>query len=1177
MKHILILLSTIFICSSHNAQTELWGMTHYGGQYGAGTIFKTDGSGNNFTTIRHNFQIEGEYPSRSSLVQASNGKLYGMTLSGGIKNHGVLFEYDPSNDTYIKKIDFDSINGSNPYGSLMLASDGNLYGLTFYGGAANKGVLFQYNPLTNVFVKKLDFYTGTITARNPQGTLIQATNGKLYGIAFDSGFSELFEYDYTTGIFTNLHFFATPADGTYSYGSLMQASDGNLYGMTYDGGVNNLGVLFQFNLSSLTYTKKIDFDGAGKGSKPWGSLMQASDGNLYGMATEGGLNGLGVLFQFNPSTNSFVKKLDFDGTNNGASPYGSLMQATNGMLYGTTKYGGLTNDGVLFQFNPLTNTYTKKIDYGNGIYENGYNPIGTLMQATDGKLYGMTSQGGYTYKGVLFQFDPVTDIYNTKLYFLCAIDGKKASGSLLKASNGMLYGMTSEGGIYDKGVLFQIDPATNIYTKKLDFTGLPNGANPEGSLIEATDGKLYGLARNGGANNHGILFQYDFTTNTLVDKFDFDGSSSAYAGMHPMASLMQASDGKLYGTTSTGMNGPGIIFNFDLNTNVFTKKYTFIGGNNSVTSLIEAPDGNLYGTSVTGSPGGDLFQFNPLTSAYTSKFGFGYSGGIYGSFGNSLMKTNDGKIFGTTQNGGAFAGGGVLFNYNPIANVYTKKIDFDASTNGRWPSGTLIQASDGKLYGTTGAGGVNDKGVLFQYDTANTYVSILHEFLGPDGRGPKGVIEVAIVQQTSTNYTLASTSCAGSTNSVTYSVSGTYFAGNIFTLQLSDATGSFMSAVNIGSISSTASGIIYGTIPALTIQGNGYRVRIVSSNPVSVSNDNGSNITINSCADVWPGDANSDGMADNLDVLELGMHYTQTGPPRAVTSNSWQSYFANNWMGTISNGKNLNHSDCNGDGIINDDDTLAIFNNYGLTHAFKPAQTNTVNSQLSIVPDQAMVAKGNWGTASIYLGDATSTINDINGVAFTIDIDNTLIEPNSIYIEYQNSFMDAGQNLHFQKPDFASGKIYSATTHTVSNNVSGFGKIATLHYQILSSLSTDQVLNIGVSQANQSNASGVISPLTSGTGTLMAIGASVGVKETLMSGNVLISPNPTNGLLNVNFSTIPQNTKIEIYNSIGALVLTEAMTNKNNTINVSELSSGMYFMKVLEGNEVVAVKKVVKE
>ncbi|MES2763033.1 MAG: FG-GAP-like repeat-containing protein [Bacteroidota bacterium] len=343
-----------------------------------------------------------------------------------------------------------------------------------------------------------------------------------------------------------------------------------------------------------------------------------------------------------------------------------------------------------------------------------------------------------------------------------------------------------------------------------------------------------------------------------------------------------------------------------------------------------------------------------------------------------------------------------------------------------------------------------------------------------------------------------------------------------------------------------------------------------NSQTVSVTVDN-------TCADVWPGDANSDGTADNIDVLELGLHYTQTGAPRATTSNSWQSYFANNWTGTITNGKNLNHSDCNGDGTIDDNDTLAIYNNYGSAHTFKPVQTTTVNPQLSIVPDQVMVIKGMWGTASVYLGDVTSPITNINGLAFTVDFDHTMIEPNSIYIEYQNSFIDAGQNLHFQKPDFSNGKLYTATTHTFSTNVSGYGKIGTLHYQILSTLGTDEVLTLGLSHANQSDASGTIVPLTSNTGTLMAIGASVGVKEILMNGNVLVSPNPTNGILNITLNTVPQNTKIEVYNMVGALVFSETLITKNSTINIADLSTGMYFIKVIENSKVITVKKIVKE
>ncbi|MES2567217.1 MAG: T9SS type A sorting domain-containing protein [Bacteroidota bacterium] len=328
----------------------------------------------------------------------------------------------------------------------------------------------------------------------------------------------------------------------------------------------------------------------------------------------------------------------------------------------------------------------------------------------------------------------------------------------------------------------------------------------------------------------------------------------------------------------------------------------------------------------------------------------------------------------------------------------------------------------------------------------------------------------------------------------------------------------------------------------------------------------------NTCADIWPGDANSDGTADNLDVLELGVHYTQTGAARASISNNWQSYFANNWAGTITNGKNVNHSDCNGDGTINDDDTLAIYNNYGLTHAFKTAQTTTVNPQLSIVPDQPMVVKGMWGTASVYLGDATNAINNINGLAFTVDFDNTMIEP-SVWLEYINSFIDASQNLHFQKSDFANGKIFIASTHTVSNNVSGYGKIATLHYQIKSNLLTDEILTIGVSQCNQSDASGAITPLTSGTGTVMAIGASVGIHESLMTGNILISPNPTKGLIVINSTNDLQ--YIEVTTIAGQVLLKQNCVDKSHQVQLQNFAEGVYFVKVVFVNGTSAVRKIV--
>lgn len=329
----------------------------------------------------------------------------------------------------------------------------------------------------------------------------------------------------------------------------------------------------------------------------------------------------------------------------------------------------------------------------------------------------------------------------------------------------------------------------------------------------------------------------------------------------------------------------------------------------------------------------------------------------------------------------------------------------------------------------------------------------------------------------------------------------------------------------------------------------------------------------NTCADVWPGDANSDGTADNLDVLELGLHYAQTGPSRATSSNSWQSYFSDNWSGAITNGKNLNHSDCNGDGIIDDNDTLAIYSNYGLTHAFRSSQQTVTNPQLSIVPDQTAVVKGSWGTASVYLGDATNPINTINGIAFTVNFDNTLIEANNVWIEYPSSFINASnQNLNFRKLDFTNNNLYTATTHTISNNVSGNGLIAKLHYQIKSSLANDQALNLGIVQAGQSDASGNIVPLTSGTATLMAMGSSVGIKE-FSTGSILIYPNPVKDVLTVQSSN--EFSKVELMNVTGQVLLSEDMRTNTYQLNLSSVAKGIYFVNIYQNDKIISRNKVV--
>jgi uncharacterized repeat protein (TIGR03803 family) len=383
MKKLVKFFTIVFLLlggRSYSQKPELWGMTSGGGTHGFGVIFKTDGNGNNYTTVFHFNSITGQSPS-GSLIQASNGKLYGMTEHGGTNNYGVLFEFDPITNTYAKKIDFDGANsGSKPTGSLIEVSNNKLYGLTFEGGANNKGVIFEYDLVSESFTKKFDF--DDVNGQYPVGALLKAGNNKLYGMTNLGGTSShgvIFEYDVNTDSIEIKHNFDF-TNGGDPIGSLIEASNGKLYGMTNHGGANQFGVIFEFEPITGKYVKLFDFDGMNHGRFPFGKLTQVSDEKLYGVTNSGGAYDVGVLFEYDIINHIGTKKLDFDNTNNGAHSHASLLKASNGKLYGMTHEGGENTYGVIFEYDTITNTLTKKLDF-NGT--NGKWPYYTTLIETN--------------------------------------------------------------------------------------------------------------------------------------------------------------------------------------------------------------------------------------------------------------------------------------------------------------------------------------------------------------------------------------------------------------------------------------------------------------------------------------------------------------------------------------------------------------------------------------------------------------------------------------------------------------------------------------------------------------------------------------------------------------------------------------------------------------------------
>jgi uncharacterized repeat protein (TIGR03803 family) len=728
IKIFLIIISVILLINSSvlSQCNELYGTLSYGGISHMGAIFRTDINGENLTYVYSpEVVVKGASP-RGDLCQASNGKLYGLTMSGGVNDAGVIFELDSATGEYTNRYNFNKENGTNPKGSLIQAPDGKLYGMTCYGGIYNCGVIFEWDPATNIYAKKIDL--NIAHGCNPSGSLICAKNGILYGLTAYGGnynMGVIFEWDPETENYSKLIDFQGVTNGKRPYGSLIEADNEKLYGMTSSGGSNDAGVIFEFEPSTCTLIKKIDL---GKDTRhPNGSLFQAFNGKFYGMTSYGGYNDQGVLFEWDLSSNTIVQKILFTYTN-GQYPAGSLIQTNNGMLYGMTAMGGANDSGVLFEFNPVTSNFIKKHDFEENIHGKGGMVFGSLCKAKNGKLYGMTNSGGPAGTGKVFEFDPLTGIHKDIVSFYNMENGANPIGSFVQAKNGKLYGRTSGGGANNMGTIFEWDPSEKRYTNKIDFDGLQTGRMPDGSMIMANNNKLYGVNMAGGSFNAGVLFEYIPETNTFTKLHDFDTET----GIFPYGTLIKADNGKLYGTCSTGgYYGCGVIFEWDPATAKFSKRFDFpfVYRLEPHCAFTHASNGKLYGIRDN-----MLFVWDPADGSFVKKFDFNRKTDGEAVFGK-MVNCEDGMYYGMTEVGGSHDVG-VLFKWDPSANKYSKLFDFDGAAHGGYPYGSLFKSRNGKLYGMTTAGGINDEGVLFEWDyNTNTFVKKM-DFDSKNGSQP---------------------------------------------------------------------------------------------------------------------------------------------------------------------------------------------------------------------------------------------------------------------------------------------------------------------------------------------------------------------------------------------------------------------------------------------------------
>ena len=274
----------------------------------------------------------------------AQSQVWGTTQSGGTFSQGTIFSMKTDGSDFNTAFNFSYPNGWMPMGNLLRGSDGNLYGTCFEGGDYASCTIYRYNPDNGDY---LDVYDFNITDGDYPTSGLVEKDGILYGNSSSGGWNGggvIYSYNMSTGIYTDMYNMSMTT-GSYPYSSPVIGTDGKLYGVAVYGGSNNLGAIFSYDIDNNTYSDLHDFSSS-SGSSPYGGLIQGSDGKLYGMTYAGGANGDGVIYSFDPSDNTYENLYDFDGTN-GGSPKGTLMQG-NGKLYGLTTGGGANNDGVIF-------------------------------------------------------------------------------------------------------------------------------------------------------------------------------------------------------------------------------------------------------------------------------------------------------------------------------------------------------------------------------------------------------------------------------------------------------------------------------------------------------------------------------------------------------------------------------------------------------------------------------------------------------------------------------------------------------------------------------------------------------------------------------------------------------------------------------------------------------------
>lgn len=339
----------------------------------------------------------------------------------------------------------------------------------------------------------------------------------------------------------------------------------------------------------------------------------------------------------------------------------------------------------------------------------------------------------------------------------------------------------------------------------------------------------------------------------------------------------------------------------------------------------------------------------------------------------------------------------------------------------------------------------------------------------------------------------------------------------------------------------------------------------------------------NNC--VWPGDANKDGNVNASDILPLGVGFGTNGFKRLNASLNYQAQFSKEWNDSFANGINYKHADCNGDGIINKQDTIALVLNYSpsptLIGTNPTGNTNDPSIKIKFIKDSVQIK--DTVIASINYGNTDVQAKNTYGLAFSLNFDTTLVKDGKLNFDFNNSWLFNDTNKIYIRKDFTSaGKIEVAITRTDRKALNGSGQIGTLQFIIPDSVGglrgRMKVLPVYLEEVKIIDAQLNNLPFNVENDSLIIYNkvTSINNKSSLTK-NIHFYPNPAREILTI--ETIDIKIKqLRLINVLGQVVLQQnkGINAEKNILHINELESGLYFITIIS-DEGTITKPVIIE